>query len=155
MSTTTQTVELTPEQLTLNHISRVSELMSKAAWNIMVRGGNHDSSKLIEPEKTPFEAATLKLKHLVYDSPEYKESLKELGPALALHYKNNDHHPEHFENGIDGMDLFMLMELCADWKASSERRATGDIQKSLEINTKRFNISPQLASILKNTFDKM
>lgn len=26
-----------------------------------------------------------------------------LGPALAHHYEVNDHHPQHFENGIDGM----------------------------------------------------
>jgi hypothetical protein len=34
---------------------------------------------------------------------------------------------------------------------ASERHITGDVLKSIEINTKRFSISPQLAAILVNT----
>lgn len=42
------------------------------------------------------------------------------------------------------------MTVC-DWKAAVMRHADGDINKSVEINTKRFNISPQLVAIIKNT----
>lgn len=38
-----------------------------------------------------------------------------------------------------------------DWKAASMRHEDGDIRKSIEKNTKRFNLSPQLVNILKNT----
>jgi len=42
-------------------------------------------------------------------------------PAIEHHYKNNRHHPEHFNNGIDEMNLVDLIELLCDWKAASER----------------------------------
>jgi hypothetical protein len=44
-----------------------------------------------------------------------------------------------------------LMEMVADWKAASERHNDGNIMKSIEHNTGRFDIAPQLAQILKNT----
>jgi len=42
-------------------------------------------------------------------------------PALEHHYALYRHHPEHFQNGIDDMNLIDLVEMFADWKASSER----------------------------------
>jgi hypothetical protein len=45
---------------------------------------------------------------------------------------------------IAGMNLIGLLEMVADWKASTERSPAEDIYKSIEINTKRFNIDPQL-----------
>lgn len=33
---------------------------------------------------------------------------------LDHHYQNNDHHPEHFELGINGMNLLQLLEMLAD-----------------------------------------
>lgn len=57
--------------------------------------------------------------------------------------------------GVRGMDLFDLVEMFFDWKAATERMASGDIHKSIEINTKRFELSPQLASILSNTAKRL
>ncbi len=74
-----------------------------------------------------------------------------MGPALKHHYENNEHHPEFHKDGINGMTLIDLIEMLCDWKASSERHENGDIFKSLKINTERFQISPQLLSILENT----
>ena len=93
---------------------------------------------------------TPKLIGLTYGSQEYKDSLKELGPALQHHYKHNSHHPEHYENGIDGMSLTDIVEMLCDWKAAAERHSDGDLAKSIEINCKRFNMSDQLTTILKN-----
>ena len=90
-------------------------------------------------------------KDTFYGSDEYKEFLAGMKPALDHHYAENRHHPEHFENGIDGMDLFDLVEMLFDWKEATERHNNGDILKSLDINEKRFNISPQLKQILANT----
>jgi hypothetical protein len=53
--------------------------------------------------------------------------------------------------GINGMSLLDLVEMFCDWKAATERHADGDIKRSIEINQKRFNMTPQLASILENT----
>lgn len=141
---------------TLAHIKRVNELMVKCAIELQKRGMIHDDSKLVEPEKSTFDVCTLKLKAMAYGSAEYKAALAELKPALDHHYAANSHHPEHYENGVDGMDLFDLVEMLMDWKAATERmKDGGDIVKSLEINRARFNISPQLESILANTITEM
>jgi hypothetical protein len=49
------------------------------------------------------------------------------------------------------MNLFDILEMLIDWCAACKRHADGDIEKSIEINTKRFNLSPQLVNIIKNT----
>jgi hypothetical protein len=49
------------------------------------------------------------------------------------------------------MNLFDILEMLIDWCAACKRHADGDINKSIEINTKRFNLSPQLVNIFKNT----
>jgi len=141
---------------TLAHIERVRKLLFECVSNLSHRGQVHDASKLQEPEKSAFDACTLKLKTMPYGGPEYKAALTELGPALKHHYEANGHHPEHWTNGLDDMSLFDIVEMFIDWKASTERMANGgDIRKSLEINTDRFKISPQLKSILANTIKEM
>lgn len=141
---------------TLAHIGRVQELIYEAAHKLTLRAALHDLSKLDEPEKSTFDACTGKLKAMAYGSDEYKAALAELKPALDHHYQANSHHPEHFENGVDGMNLFDVLEMLLDWKAATERmKDGGDIRRSLEINTERFKLSPQLKSILANTIKEM
>ena len=136
---------------TLEHISRVREYLIDAAAELMFRAKEHDKSKLGEVEKPIFDRMTPKLAKLTYGSEEYKEALKELGVALGHHYKNNSHHPEHYEDGINGMNLFDIIEMFFDWKAASERHDNGDIYKSFEINKERFGMSSQLLGIFINT----
>jgi hypothetical protein len=141
---------------TRQHIGRVSALLRQCRDRLHARGIVHDKSKLEEPEKSTFDACTLKLKAMAYGSEEYKAALAELKPALDHHYAANSHHPEHFENGVDGMSLFDVMEMLMDWKAATERMANGgDIRRSLEINTERFKLSPQLRAILARTIEEM
>lgn len=140
---------------TLLHIKRVSQLLNNAATILIERGNVHDSSKLEEPEKSEFDRLTPLLKELVYDSPEYKNSLKELEVALDHHYKNNSHHPQHYPNGINGFDLFDLVEMFFDWKAATERTKNGDIFLSIEKNKERFEISDQICQIFKNTAERL
>lgn len=139
---------------TLLHIKRVSQLLNTAASILIERGNVHDESKLHEPEKSEFDKA-ISLKSLVYDSPEYKESLKNLHVALDHHYANNTHHPQHYPNGVNGMDLFDLMEMFFDWKAATERTNNGDIFLSIEKNKERFEISDQICQIFKNTAQRL
>ena len=143
------------KQDTLQHINRVKDLLEGVAVELVQRGHNHDASKLENPEKELFDTYTPLLKQLEYGSDEYKESLEKLKPALEHHYANNSHHPEYYENGVDDMDLFDVVEMLCDWKAATERTKNGDIYKSIEINQKRFNLSPQLTKILLNTIDKL
>jgi Family of unknown function (DUF5662) len=136
---------------TLKHSRRVDELLLELMWEIGLRVTHHDESKLREPEKSMFDEFTPKLRDSTYGSEEYKGFLVQMGEALQHHYANNRHHPEHFENGVDGMTLVDLVEMLADWKAATERHADGDLEKSLKIQKERFGISDQLASILHNT----
>lgn len=140
---------------TLKHIKRVSVLLNEAAARLMHRANVHDNSKLYDPEKELFDEYTPKLANCEYGSEEYQQFLIGLKPALDHHYAKNSHHPEHYPNGIDGMDLFDVIEMFFDWKAASERHATGNIEKSIEINKDRFKMSDQLVNIFKNTAKNM
>lgn len=138
---------------TLNHIARVQKLIYDADENLVQRAKKHDLSKLEEPEKSAFDRLkALSLSGMAYGSEEYRACLRAEKPAIEHHYKANSHHPEFYDNGVDGMSLFDVIEMLVDWKAASERmKDGGDIRKSIEINTERFKLSPQLASILRNT----
>jgi hypothetical protein len=144
---------------TQEHIERVQHFMLIAIIELQTRSRVHDISKLIEPELSAFDIATPKLASLEYGSAEYQQSLIDLGPALKHHYERNDHHPEHYVNGIEGMSLMALIEMMCDWRAASERvkQRTDDPEKvktfeiGLEHNFTRFFIGPQLASIMRNT----
>lgn len=140
---------------TILHQCRVGTLLCDAADELIRRSEVHDASKLSSPEKELFDEYTPKLAGCTYGSDEYKEYLQGLKVALDHHYANNSHHPEHYENGVEGFDLFDLIEMFFDWKAASERHNDGNIFKSIEINKKRFNISYQLSSILKNTAERL
>jgi len=95
------------------------------------------------------------LKQFEYGTVEYTESLNAMRQGIDAHYKNNSHHPEHFSNGIAGMNMFDIVEMLLDWKAACERTKGGDIKKSLEIQMVRFNIPVELHSIFLNTVVKM
>ncbi len=140
----------------LKHISRVRELLGYAANELLRRGKIHDDSKLREPEKSIFDVYSPKLLESKFGSDEYLRFLSEMRPALEHHYANNSHHPEHYKNGISGMNLFDLMEMFFDWKAASERHQDrGDILESIEFCSKKYQIPMQLKDILENTAKKM
>lgn len=134
----------------MEHKRVVAAYMQQVVDDLYHRATVHDNSKLSSEEATLYEQVVPKLKTLVYGSDEYKETVKELGPALEHHYQENTHHPEHYENGINGMTLIDVIEMLCDWKAVVSK-SNGDIQRSLEINKERFGISDQLFQILKNS----
>lgn len=136
---------------TLKHSRRVDELLLELIAELMLRLTKHDASKLSSEEKDVFDEFSPKLKDSTYGSEEYWGYLASMKPALDHHYANNRHHPEHFENGVDGMTLIDVFEMLSDWKAATERHDDGDLEKSLEIQQKRFSLSDQLVSILRNT----
>jgi len=139
------------KQETKKHILMVQSMLRSMIFFLQERLEIHDLSKLESPEAEIFEEYTSKLKGTTYGSDEYKRYLEEMKPALYHHYQFNRHHPEHFVNGVDGMNILDFLEMFCDWKAATLRHADGNLSKSIEINAKRFNISPQLVSILKNS----
>lgn len=136
---------------TFRHIERVRNLLNIFVLEILNRGQEHDQSKLVPPEATDFAKYTEILAGLTYGSDEYKEALEKLKPTLDHHYARNSHHPEHYKNGIKDMDIIDLLEMFCDWKAASERHNDGNINKSIDINEKRFNMSEDLAGIFRNS----
>jgi hypothetical protein len=142
---------------TVAHIDRVQTLIQTAINNLAKRAVNHDLSKLEEPEKSAFDRLkALSLSGMAYGSDEYRACLRKEKPAIEHHYKSNSHHPEYYENGVDGMSLFDVLEMLLDWKAATERmKDGGDIRRSLEINRDRFKLSPQLEAIMANTIREL
>lgn len=147
------TVQNETNNETRKHIANVNQFMHIIIKHLMDRADNHDRTKTESPEIELFSELTPKLAGCTYNSEEYKKFLAQLKPALDHHYasSNNRHHPEHFPNGIDGMNLIDLIEMLVDWVSACKRHNDGNILKSIEINTKRFNISQQLKAILENT----
>lgn len=145
--------QLATNAATQEHINLVRVLLRIAATELLKRGEIHDLSKFSPEEVEVFTEYTSKLKGTTYGSDDYKRFLSEMKPALDHHYANNRHHPEHFENGIEGMNLIDLIEMFIDWLASTKRHADGSIMRSIELNETRFKMSPQLVSIFKNTVD--
>jgi hypothetical protein len=140
---------------TAEHIHQVQKDIETFVNALIHRANVHDLSKLKPPEKEAFDKATPELKGLTYGSPEYKAATDRLGAALEHHYAVNSHHPQHWENGIDGMSLLDIIEMFCDWHAAGKRHTDGNFSKSLEINKERFGMSEQLSQIFENTRKEM
>ena len=138
---------------TKRHIRNVAGFITDIVVNLGRRAAAHDASKLKDPELQTFVDFTPKLKNSTYGSEEYNSFLKAMKPALDHHYACNRHHPEHFENGITGMNIVDLVEMLCDWKAAALRHADGDIVKSINYNAQRFGITDQLRDILLNSVE--
>ncbi len=136
---------------TLRHIETVRNYIDRAIRELMDAAIDHDQSKLQPPEAVIFGEHTAALRDIEYGSDAYKERMKLMKPAIDHHNSVNPHHPEHFEDGIHGMNLIELLVMILDWKASGMRHATGDLVKSIEINQERFGYSDELKKILMNT----
>lgn len=139
-------------RISSNFPTPVLDMINRFSIAFQHQIANHDASKLVSPEKDGFDKYTPMLAKMEYGSDEYKKCLEELQhPYLDHHYANNSHHPEHYKNGINGMNLFDLVEMYCDWKAAVKRNKNGDIQKSIDINEKRFKIDKFLAEMFRNT----
>jgi hypothetical protein len=152
----TEDTELTLAELrgnaaTQEHISKVRVLLQKVAVELLKRGELHDQSKLELPEREVFAEYSPRLSGVTFGSPQYFDYLHEMKSALDHHYASNRHHPQYFENGVEGMNLIDILEMLLDWWASTKRHNDGDILNSITVNSDRFGISPQLAQILRNT----
>lgn len=136
---------------TQKHIEKVRHYIRLLTDRLTSRGVNHDKLKLESPEVEIFAEYTPLLAKTTYGSDEYKDALAGMKPALDHHYANSRHHPEHFVNGINDMNLVDIVEMLCDWKAASERQMNGNLLHSIEMNAKRFEYGEQLKQILMNT----
>lgn len=136
---------------TYRHIGQVRHYLTRFVNSLLFRAEVHDASKLETPEKEAFDELPGRLGDYRYPSPEYKAGMRSIKPALDHHYAVNSHHPEHYPNGIRGMNLCDVVEMLCDWKAASERQSGGDLRASIIYNQERFGYSDDLREIFLNT----
>ena len=93
----------TIEQI-LKHKKSVKDKLCFLANEIIKRGDTHDSSKLISPEISWLIMMDKEPKYK-YGSKEYFDKLDRWSCFFKHHYQNNRHHPDHFINGVEDMNL--------------------------------------------------
>jgi hypothetical protein len=140
---------------TYEHIGVVRSLLGQVIKELLDRADGHDASKVRDPERATFDEYTPKLKHSTYGSDEYKGFLVGMGEGLKHHYAHNRHHPEHFDDGIAGMNLIDVVEMLCDWIAATKRHDDGDIRRSLEIQQERFGYYDHIKRLLLNTVEAL
>ncbi len=113
----------------------------------------HDKSKFSEKEKPYFDAFSSLLSECEYGSEMYIETMQLIKPAIENHYKENSHHPEHYQNGINGMNLFDVIEMFCDWNAACKRNKNGNFGVSITKNKERFGMSEELTQLFIETKD--
>lgn len=138
---------------TYRHINKVIGLLAIFSEQILLRGVGHDKSKLESPEKEIFDKYVPILQQLEFGSDEYKDVTSKMKIATNHHNSENRHHPEHFKDGIKGMNLIDIAEMFCDWKVATLRNPNGDLRKSIDILQERFGFSDDLKAIFVNSID--
>jgi hypothetical protein len=136
---------------TVKHVREVQTGLHKVVVDLLARSLVHDDSKMEEPERSTFLEETPKLRNLTYGSAEYTSALGQMREALAHHYARHRHHPEHYPDGLSGMNLIDLIEMLIDWSAASKRHANGSLKRSIEQNQQRFGYSDEMKGLLTRT----
>jgi hypothetical protein len=135
-----------------HHKFLVLQQMVPIVQALIKRAEEHDNTKFSEDEFPYLVQAMEDIIKYPFGTPEYEEMRKKHAKPFAAHYKKNRHHPEYFQNGIEGMTLLDLIEALCDWKAASMRQGNGGtIQNSIKVATEKFGIGEQLVKILENT----
>lgn len=150
--------------ITYKHIARVRELLGSFAIEMIKRGDRHDASKFTPEELEPLQ----RMQDLIdaegqaqFGTDEYKRRTDMLGNMIIYHRQRNSHHPEHYEfevggeymHGINGMDLFDLVEMFYDWKAACERGESSTM--NLAAACDKYKIDGPLRAILFNTAERL
>jgi hypothetical protein len=127
--------------------------MARFITNLMDRSVTHDESKLGPNELEDYAKAIDDFNSNPFGSEGYDRIRQNIQKSVTHHYANNRHHPEHFEDGVNGMDLVDVLEMVADWKAASENAVGGsfDMMKSIVTLSEKYGITPQLTQIIINT----
>lgn len=114
------------------------------AIQLAIRCGNHDNSKLSDEELYLF--AKLPLKRDTLKDPNKKLNDNVLN-VTKIHWKNNSHHPEHF-NDYHQMSEIDIMEMVCDWYARSLEYGTNLLNFVETRQENRFHFD-------KNFYDKV
>jgi len=136
----------------LKHRKSVRDKLRFIAQELLKRADNHDSSKLQFPEVEWLMEMDAEPQY-PYGSEEYNEKKERWSKFFTHHYANNSHHPEHYEGGINGMDLVDLCEFCIDIISYYDVLRVSQGERTLELQKERFHMSSQLRDVLSNTLN--
>ncbi len=139
---------------TMRHIRTIQGYMTLIGTEWVERTRRHDESKLDDIELYGYVGIAEATKGLTAGSQEYLDALEPYKTVIRRHYILNDHHPEHFANRVNGMNLIQVLEMVCDWIAASTDREMHPMQ-SIDTQCTRFNIDAQLKQIIINTMDKL
>jgi len=138
-------------RLVVEHKRLVGENMRRVATAWFQRAVEHDNSKFGDGEFAEYARQQPMYSKARYGTPEYEACMQAIKPAIEHHYQANSHHPEHFPNGVNDMNLLDVLEMVCDWMAAA-KRVPGDTLK-LDAMRQRFNIDEQLFSIIQHTVE--
>lgn len=138
------------ERETQSHIDRVRYFLQRIMLYISIRAEGHDASKFHSPEREGYMRLSEKLCGVSYGTPEYAAALASERETIEHHYACNRHHPQHFKNGIDDMNMIDILEMLCDWGARHDD-AHGAFADFLDVQQERYGFSDQLLRIMQNT----
>jgi hypothetical protein len=140
---------------TTKHKGRVFWNILKVCRTLIKRGVVHDFSKYGSEEAEIFAEVTPELEGTTYGSEKYERLLDRLGTALDHHYKNNSHHPEHYDGTVESMPLLDLIEMLCDWEAATHRHEDGDILESIEENSKDYEYDEDMKEKFREFYEEI
>ena len=144
---------LTTIQNIVKHKKSVKKRMLYLAEEIAKRAEKHDDSKLRPPEVN-WLIQMDKEPRVEYGSPEYFEKMKRWDKFFKHHYKNNSHHPAHYnEQGIYGMTIVDLVEMMCDVISYVSELHVYQAAKIIKEQKERFDIDEGITQILINTLN--
>lgn len=133
-----------------DHVMNVQYAMSDVIEFLMLKLISHDSSKVFNDDELPLLQHKYMLDQLDYGSDEFVTLVNELKPAVKEHHYNNSHHIEFFNGNIEVMNLMDLLEMLCDLRAFSLQK-NKSIKTMLDEHKERYNLSDELAEILRTT----
>jgi hypothetical protein len=144
------------ETTVMIHKAAVETKMKKLSREIRERGSRHDNSKLSDMERPHLEQqpTTIKVQKVCETddscTEEYDNALTAFHVGMIQHYKNNDHHIEHFQKGVYDMNLVQLLEYVCDVVARAEE-SNLPISDMIKMTSTIHENDPVLYEILMNT----
>lgn len=96
----------------------------------------HDNSKISCEDEMRALARIVNDKSCLKDSKKQLSKIKQ--DSIKLHWKHNEHHPEHYKTPID-MPTLRRMEMCCDWHARSTQYGTDFLQFVKDRQEDRFH----------------
>lgn len=137
----------------LDHKRKVGYYLQRVVSALFERAVLHDYSKFTPQEFPQYAAALPRFEKSAYGSEEYKVCCRAIKPAIEHHFRVNSHHPEHYPNGVNDMDLLDVVEMVCDWIAASQRVPGGTLR--LDLQRERFGIDDQLFGIIERTVETL